>query len=183
VAVRADDRGPSYGDELRLRAAAGTSDGSALTVAEAEARLVVSQRTQGLWVGVGPTYLHWLGPTAITLSCAPALGVETFDRTLFASAGLHGGLGLGVVLSDAESERFPHGWLPWPEPGMPQPRYLAITRRRTLLTLELTGGADARASGASLAAGLLIGLAWSDERYTREAPPLPAWHLAPLRLR
>jgi hypothetical protein len=174
VAVRGDDADLSVGDELRLRTAAGSSDGKGLMLVEAQGRLVVSQRSQALSFGLGPTYLHWLGPAALTLSGAPALGIENFDRTVYATAGLHGGAGLGVVLSNAVHER---SSMPGLMALRNEPGYIAITRRRTLLTLELTGAADARTSGASLAVGLLIGLAWSDEQYTQAIREAPWWPL------
>jgi hypothetical protein len=114
------------------------------------------------------------------LSLTPALGGECFDRTVLATAGLHGGLGLGLALTESEDRGMGHlGWRPL---GMPdQDAYISVVRRRTLLTLELTGAADVRSRGASFAAGLLVGLAWSDERYDEKAPPLsPPWLFRPV---
>jgi hypothetical protein len=164
-----------------LRGAAGTSDGRALSAIELEGRLLVTQRSQALSFGVGPAYLHWMGPAALLFSLTPALGGEYFDRTVLATAGLHGGLGLGLALSETTARSF--GWMGLPALAMPgQDRYLTIVRARTLLTLELTGAADARSRGASFAAGLLVGLAWSDERYTESAPPLEPWLLRGIRI-
>jgi hypothetical protein len=172
--ARPGDGKPSFGDELRWREAAGESDGSALTGVELEGRLLVTQRSQAFSLGVGPTYLHWLGPAAISLSLTPALGGEYFDRTVLATAGLRGGLGLGLTLAEG-GERGLDGF-GLPDVVMPNVgRYVRVIRRRTLLTLELTGAADVRSRGGSVAAGLLVGLAWSDERFTEPAPPLPAW--------
>jgi hypothetical protein len=49
---------------------------------------------------------------------------------------------------------------------------VSYLRQRTLLTLELTGAADAHARGATLSVGILLGLAWSEEYVTR---PLLPW--------
>ena len=177
VVARPDSAKTSYGDELRVRIGAGTSDGRSLSVVETEGRLLVTNRTQALSFGVGPGYLHWFGPSALTVSLTPALGAEYFDRTLFASAGLHGGLGLGIVLAQNEHPQAPGMW--WPAlAGFNGGRRIGIVRRRTLLTLELTGAADARSRDTTLAAGLLIGIASSAERYYVEVPAVaPGWHL------
>jgi hypothetical protein len=177
VAVRPDNGKTSYGDELRLRASAGTSDGRTLPVVEAEGRLLLSERTHSLTVGLGPAYLRWLGGHALLASFTPALGAEYFDRTLLASAGLHGGLGWGVTLSEERDERSSSG-MGWPEMEMGnQTPYVTVSRQRTLLTLELTGAVDARSRGVSYAAGLLVGLAWSEEQWTHAAPLRPPWGL------
>lgn len=171
VAARPNGEQTSYGDELQLRFGAGSSDGEALSVLESQARLAITERASAVSVGLGPAHVRWLGPAALTARIAPQLGVAYFDRTLFASAGLHAGLGLGAVLQ--ESER-PLAWGPWwPELQAATPQFRSLVRRRTLLTLELTGSADAQARGAVLALGLLVGLAWSEEQYTSDIPLLP----------
>jgi hypothetical protein len=168
VVARPDGSRAATGDELRVREGVGSSNGTEVSLLETEGRLVVTERTQALSLGVGPAYLRWFGPAALTVSLTPAFGAEYFDHTAFATAGVHGGLGLGFVLSG--SERQSHPWGPW----WPELETLNLTfvRRRTLLTLELAGAADARSRGTSLMAGVLIGIAWSDEQYEVEAPSL-----------
>jgi hypothetical protein len=91
----------SYGAELQLREGAGSSDGAGLTVFELQGRAAVTERASAISVGLGPAYLHWLGPAALMGRISPMLGVQYFDRTVFASAGLNGGLGLGFVLEES----------------------------------------------------------------------------------
>lgn len=157
----------SYGDELRLRRGAGSGDDDALSVIEAQARLAVTERASAVSVGVGPAHLRWAGPLAFTLRAAPMLGAQWFDRTVFASAGLHGGLGAGLVLDEAEHV-LPRIWTIGPP--MTERETIDYRRDRTLLTLELSGSADVQARGVTLSAGILIGLAWSEEHLTRERP-------------
>jgi len=168
IVTRPSGHERSFGDELRLRRGAGSSEGNSLTVVEAQARLAIAGRVSALLVGAGPAHVHWAGPIAFTLRAAPMLGVQYFDETVFASAGAHGGLGLGVTL--AESERKAPSWYLIELPP-PKSDSELVVRERTLLTLELSGAADAQARGATLSAGVLVGLAWSEEQ--RERPLLP----------
>lgn len=168
----------SFGDELRLRRGAGSSDGEALTVVEAQARIAVAERASAVAVGVGPARLRWLGPLSLTARASPMLGVQYFDRTVFPSAGLHGGLSLGWTMGASQRRSAAlRIWAGVPANG----RFERYVRERTLLTLELTGAADAQARGATLSAALLLGVAWSEEQLTREVPLLEPWR-HPLRL-
>jgi hypothetical protein len=161
----------SSGNELRLRQGSGSNEAESLSVIEAQARFAVAERASALAVGVGPAYLRWFGPVAFTVRGAPMLGGQYFDRTVFASAGLHGGLGCGLKIDETEqlAPRFGPIWA-----GIPPPKHETVSylRQRTLLTLELTGAADAHARGATLSVGILLGLAWSEEYVTR---PLLPW--------
>lgn len=159
----------SYGGELRLWQGAGSSDGDGLRVFELEGRAAVTERVSAISVGLGPGYLHWLGPAALTGRVSPALGVQYFDRTVFASAGLHGGLGLGFALEESVHEL--RRWGPWMEAA---PAGSIVRRERTLLTLELTAAVDGHVRGATLATGLLVGIAWSVEQISQpRIDPLP----------
>jgi hypothetical protein len=168
VLVRPSGVERSFGDELRLRQGGGSSDGEALTVVEAQARIAVAERASAVAVGLGPAYLSWFGPLSLTVRGAPMLGVQYFDRTVFPSAGLHGGLALGMTMG--ASERRSVSWRIWADVPV-DGRYERYVRERTLLTLELTGAADAQVRGATLSAALLLGVAWSDEQLTREFLP------------
>jgi len=160
----------SYGAELRLRHGTGSSDDDGLTLLEVEGRAAVTERASAISIGLGPAYLHWLGPVALAGRLTPAVGAQYFDRIVFASAGVHGGLGLGFVLESSESEL--RSWGPWPA-ATQGPTWTMVMRERTLLTLELTGAADAHVRGATLSAGLLLGIAWSDEQLSKKREELP----------
>jgi hypothetical protein len=163
----------SYGSELRLRHGAGSSDGEGVTLLELEGRAAVTPRASAISLGLGPAYLRWLGPLALTGRVTPALGAQYFARTPFASAGVHGGLSLGFVLQTSEQ---PWSVGPWPA-AMRDPTWLTTVRERTLLTLELTGAVDAHVRGSTLAAGLLLGIAWSDEQLSKKRADVPPWFL------
>jgi hypothetical protein len=172
IVTRPSGERASYGDELRVREGAGSSGEQGLTVIEAQARVAVAERASAAAVGAGPAYVRWLGPAALSARIAPMLGAQYFDRTVFASAGLHAGLGAGAVL--VETEQVLPRWGPIWATGMPasETETESYRRERTLLTLELTFAADAQARGATLTAGALIGLAWSEEQRVRERPRL-----------
>jgi hypothetical protein len=162
----------SYGDELRLRHGAGSSDGSELSVFEFEGRLALTQRVGAVGVSIGPAYVRWLGPMALMARASGGFGAEYFDHTVFASAAAHGGFGLGFVLESSEQEQPRRG--PWL--AVPQPELGGSMRRRerTLLTLEPTGSVDAHVRGVTLSAALLIGLSWSEEEFFVASPPRPS---------
>jgi hypothetical protein len=164
----------SYGDELRLRYGAGSSDDEAITLLEVEGRAALTERTSAISIGLGPAYLHWLGPVGLTGRITPALGAQYFAQTPFASAGVHGGLGVGFVLESSERELRSFG--PWPA-ATQGPTWMMVVRERTLLTLELTGAADAHVHGATLSAGLLLGIAWSDEQLSKKREESAPWFL------
>lgn len=164
----------SYGDELRLRQGAGSSDDDGVRLLEVEGRVAVTERASAISVGLGPAYLRWLGPVALTGRITPALGAQYFSRTPFASAGVHGGLSVGFVLESSEHELGSFG--PWPAVAR-DPTWSVVGRERTLLTLELSGAADAHGRGATLSAGLLLGIAWSDEQLRKKREEPPVWFL------
>lgn len=166
----------SYGDELRLRHGAGSSDGDSVTLLEVEGRAAVTERASAISVGLGPAYLRWLGPVALAGRITPALGAQYFARAPFASAGVHGGLSIGLVLESSQSER--RSWGPWPAATQGRTGIM-VGRERTLLTLELSGAADAHARGATLSAGLLLGIAWTDEQWAKKGEELAPWFRAP----
>lgn len=162
----------SYGAELRLRHGTGSSGDDGLTLLEVEGRAALTERASAISIGLGPAYLHWLGPVALTGHITPAVGAQYFDRIVFASAGVHGGFGLGFVLESSESEL--RSWGPWPA-ATQGPTWTMVMRERTLLTLELTGAADAHVRGATLSAGLLLGIAWSGEQLSKKREQPAPW--------
>jgi hypothetical protein len=164
-----DDGDASYGGELRVRTGAGSSDEKSATFLEVGGRLLVTERTQALGVGMGPAYLHWLGPSAITASLTPGLGVEHFQQKPFMNFSLNGSLGTGLVLE--ERVRGDRPWAITPEAvGLPDGTIL-LRRDRVVLTLDVTGSIDARTTRQPLyGIGILIGVAKIGERYSIEAP-------------
>jgi hypothetical protein len=175
VVAYPDDGEPSYGDELRLRTGAGTSDGDDLAVAETGMRLLVTERSQSLGAELGPAYVLWLGPSAFTASFTPGLGVEHFDDKVFFNASLHGALGTGIVLDERVRRDHSWNWLVQME-GVPEgPPH--VIRKRIVLTLDIAGGLDARTTRDPLfTVGVLVGIAWVNERYTvPAADPVEPW--------
>jgi hypothetical protein len=171
--------GPSYGDELVLRRGIGTSDFEGISIAEYEARLLVTERTQAVSLGAGYAGLRWVGPALLTLNVTPALGLERCRGKPLGNVGIHGGTGLGFTLAQSLSER--PGWQPLPKHyRMHSREYVVRERERTVLTFELTGSVDARGTREPLlTAGFLVGLAFTSESGEFDVPeptdPL-AWH-------
>jgi hypothetical protein len=141
-------------------------------VAEAQARFAIAARSSAVAVGLGPAYLYWVGPVAFTARAAPLFGVQYFDKTVFLSAGAHSGLGVGMTL--AQSEHAGPSWHIW-EVG--EGKSESVVRKRTLLTLELSGAADTQVRGATFSAGILVGIAWSEEQWQRERLTQRPWGL------
>jgi hypothetical protein len=163
----------AYGDELRLHAGVGSSDGSSVTTVDARASLRVTSKDQALGLALGPSYAHWLGHGVVTLRAEPGLGLGRYDSVLFVEPGLTLGLGTGWVLGERERPIEPWSMIAAME-GAPV-SWTTVRRERRLLTLELTGGVEALGGRPALFhASLLVGIAWFDERYTRERPP-PPW--------
>ena len=165
----------SYGDELRLHAGLGTSDGVSLTTAEAQAMLRVTGSSQALNFAVGPAYTRWLGPSLVSFRAAPALGLARYDSVLFVDPSLTAAVGTGLVLGERSRAMRPWGLLPDVAGGLDEPRgYETRRRERTVLTLGLTGSVEALGNRpVLLAVGLLVGLSWFDERFVAPAPILP----------
>jgi len=166
VAAFPDDQGASWGDELILRRGIGTSDFSSIAAAEYEARALVTERTQALSLGAGPTYMPWLGPVLVSMSGTPAVGIERVHHKVLGNVGLHGGLGLSFPLAESLNES---RHVPLVQMGPWNDGYVSQARDRTLLGFELTGSVDVRGTRAPLlAAGLLVQLTFTEER--REVP-------------
>ncbi len=172
VAAFPDDEGASYGDELVVRRGIGTSDFASITAFEYEARALVTERSQALSLGAGPSYLPWLGPVLASMSLAPAVGIERVHEKVLGNLGLHGALGLGVTLSESFREARSAS-LP-PDVISGDGGYLTQARDRTLLGLELTGSVDVRGTRSPLLGlGLLVALTFTAERRELPLPDLP----------
>jgi len=171
AAAYPDDGAPSYGGELRVRRGSGESDAEEAALLEVGGRLLVTERTQAIGAGMGGAYLHWLGPSAVTASIMPGLGVERFREKAFMNFSLHAALGTGLVLKESigRDDRW-HLFMP-PEMTLPMPQRISLKRKRVVLTLDFTGSIDARTTRQPLyGVGILVGIAWIVERYDVDAP-------------
>jgi hypothetical protein len=169
VAAYPDDGDPSYGGELRVRKGAGGSDSEEASFLEFGGRLLVTERTQAIGVGMGGAYLRWLRPGVLTVSVMPSLGVERFLEKPFMNLSLHGSVGTGFILK--EQLHRDRAWALTPEMVGPPDGTISVVRRRFLLTLDLTGAIDARTTRQPLyGVGILLGIARIDERYSVDAP-------------
>jgi hypothetical protein len=182
--VAASSEGRSgYGDELHVRAGAGSSDGADLTTFDVGASARVTRRSQSVAGELGPEFARWLGPAFLAFSPTTGFGFERYAGKLFVDPGLHGALLGGLTLDEATTTvrpwRFLFGEpvLLGPEPGA-RPwtldRYVGVRRSRTLLTLELRGGIEPRFTRGTLwTAGILVGLTFVSEEFSVLRPPWP----------
>jgi hypothetical protein len=152
-----------------VRKGAGGSDSQEASFLEYGGRLLVTERTQAIGVGMGGAYLRWLRPGVLMASIMPGLGVERFRDKPFMNLSLHGSLGTGFVLK--EGLRRDRSWALTPEMvGLPDGT-ISVVRGRFLLTLDVTGAIDARTTRQPLyGIGILVGLAWIAERYEVDVP-------------
>ncbi len=179
VAARSEGR-TSYGDELRLRAGLGTSDGVDVETLDTGASLRVTERSQSLSADVGPTIAHWFGPATLGLNLATGLGFERYADKLFVDPAFHGAFSGGFVLDESRTRVRPMAIMPdvvdprVGEPGLGtwRERSCFVRRRRTVLTLELRGGYEPRSTrDPLLTAGVLVGLTFVNEVFS--VPPQP----------
>jgi hypothetical protein len=174
VAYPGDGR-PSYGDVLVLRRGSGGSDFESVALAEYEARLLVTERTQAASLGAGYAGMRWFGPGLGAFSLTPALGAERVDSKTLFNAGLHGGASFGWQLDERVKEHPRRSWLAVPDLDFGDgARFVTVVRERHVLALELLGSVDLRGTREPLyALGLLVGLSFLEERKDVPAPPLP----------
>ncbi|MFZ5897290.1 MAG: hypothetical protein ACOY0T_39895 [Myxococcota bacterium] len=161
----------AYGAEFLAHAAAGTSDGKSFPAIDFVARGAANERNQLLAVGLGPAWFRWIGSRSfVSVNSTAMLGVERLDGTSLGLSTLRAGLGGGVALRQSTST-----WGSFMLPAMrftQFPEVESLMRDTTALTFELTGALDApftRLPQQSL--GILIGIAWLHERFSRELPP------------
>lgn len=158
----------SYGEEIVLRRGIGTSDFETIGMLDYEARLLVTEETQALSLGAGPSAIKWWGDGLAFASATPALGFELTRGKPLGNAGLHGALGFGWTIEEERSQRRPR----WMTFGLDGERYVTVERRRRVVTLELAGSVDLRGTRQPLyTLGVLLGIAFTNEQDDIEISP------------
>jgi hypothetical protein len=162
----------SYGEQISVRRGIGTSDFTSGDVMGYEGRLLVTQETQALSLGVNYGAFRWSGPALLFLDLGPSFGIELTREKPLGNAGLHGALGFGWTFDEQRRQRRAR-WALLPEAcGMDCDRHATIERERRVVTLELTGSADLRGTRQPLYTyGILLGIAFTDEQDDVTLPP------------
>jgi hypothetical protein len=169
------ERAHTLGAEALGRAVAGESNGKSFLGIEGAARVLVTGNRQLLGVGPGMAWFGSFGRALVTLDGTPMLAFEHVPGSVLTVGTLRAGVGVGYAFEHSTATSTFGG--PW----MPLPGFATEITKTTALTFELTGAVDAPVTRApQFSAGILLGLAWLEQRHTVEALPLPDLLLNPL---
>lgn len=158
------DRPTTYGAEGLARSVIGESNGTSFAGFESAARFLATSDRQLLGGGFGPAWFGSFGRGLISLEGTPMLAFEHVPGSVLTVGTLRGALGFGYAFE--KSSATSHQSMPWMIPG-----FATEITKTTALTLELTGALDAPVTrGVEYSVGVLLGIAWLEQRRSVELP-------------